>query len=60
VEEAMSPKYASRLVLIVLFGSLLAACGDTWSGLKQDTGENMEAVGDTVSDAGEEVKDKAN
>ncbi len=38
---------------------MLAACGDTWSGMKEDTGENMEAVGDTVSKAGEDVKKDA-
>jgi predicted small secreted protein len=55
----MNLAYASRLVLILLFGSFLAACGDTWSGMKEDTGDNMEAVGDATSDAGEEVKDAA-
>jgi predicted small secreted protein len=60
VEEVMSLKLASRFALVVLFGSMLAGCGDTWSGMKQDTGENMEAVGDSMSDAGEEVKDEAN
>ena len=51
--------YASRIVLILLFGSMLAACGDTWSGMKEDTGQNMEAVGDTVSDAGDDLEDEA-
>ena len=34
----------------------LAACGDTWEGVKQDTGENLEATGEAVEDAGEAVK----
>ncbi len=34
----------------------LAACGDTWEGVKQDTGENLEATGDALEDAGEAVK----
>jgi hypothetical protein len=38
---------------------MLAACGDTWSGMKEDTGKNMEAVGDSVSEAGAAVKDDA-
>jgi predicted small secreted protein len=59
MEEAMSLKVAGRFALILLFGSMLAACGDTWSGMKQDTGENMETVGDKVSEAGEAVKDDA-
>ncbi len=34
----------------------LAACGDTWDGLKEDTGDNLEATGEAVEDAGEAVK----
>lgn len=34
----------------------LAACGDTWEGVKTDTGQNMEATGQAVEDAGEAVK----
>ena len=55
----MNMKLAGRFALILLFGSMLAACGSTWSGMKEDTGENMEAVGDTVSEAGEDVKKDA-
>jgi predicted small secreted protein len=47
------------IVWLGLLALGLAACGDTWSGLKQDTGENMEAVGKTVQGAGEDVQDKA-
>ena len=54
----MTIKSAGRFALILLFGSMLAACGSTWSGMKEDTGENMEAVGDTVSEAGSAVKDE--
>ncbi|MFO1069293.1 MAG: hypothetical protein U1E14_12295 [Geminicoccaceae bacterium] len=42
------------LALALLGG--LAACGDTWRGLKQDTGENMESAGQTMENAGEKVK----
>ena len=41
----------SRWLSILGLGLLalgVAACGDTWRGLKQDTGENLEAVGKTV------------
>jgi hypothetical protein len=58
MEGTMAVNFA-RFALILLFGSMLVACGDTWSGLKQDTGENMEAVGDSVSGAGETVKEDA-
>jgi hypothetical protein len=34
----------------------LSACGDTWRGFKQDTGENMEKTGETIEKAGEAVK----
>jgi predicted small secreted protein len=46
------------LGLALGFGLSLAACGDTWRGVKQDTGENMEAVGSTVEDAGKDVKEE--
>ncbi len=49
----------ARIALILVFGSFLAACGDTWSGMKEDTGQNMEAVGNSMSEAGETVKDDA-
>lgn len=55
----MNMKLAGRFALILLFGSMLAACGDTWSGMKEDTGENMETVGNKVSETGEAVKDDA-
>lgn len=52
----MSLKSAARLVLILAFGSMLAACGNTWSGMKEDTGESMESVGDSMSSTGEEMQ----
>jgi predicted small secreted protein len=48
-----------RAVLsLALFGIVLglAACSDTWRGLRQDTGENVEATGRAVERAGERVK----
>jgi hypothetical protein len=56
MEVPMSLKVAGRLVLILLFGSMLAACGNTWSGLKEDTGENMEAVGESMDSGGEDLQ----
>jgi predicted small secreted protein len=46
------------LVLAAMLASIasLAACGDTWRGLKQDTGENMEKTGEAIEKAGEAVK----
>jgi hypothetical protein len=34
---------------------MLAACGNTWSGMKEDTGENMEAVGGAMSSTGDKM-----
>jgi predicted small secreted protein len=47
------------LSLALVFGLGLAACGDTWRGMKQDTGENMEAVGETLDRGGEKVEESA-
>jgi uncharacterized lipoprotein YehR (DUF1307 family) len=47
-------------LFVVAVASLLAVglsgCGDTWSGLKKDTGDNMEATGEAIEKAGKEVK----
>lgn len=45
-----------NLVLAALMLVGLAACGDTWQGMKEDTGENMEATGKAMEDAGEKVQ----
>ena len=55
----MTLEGVGRLALILVFGSMLAACGSTWEGMKQDTGENMEAVGGSMESAGEDIKDDA-
>lgn len=44
------------LFVLALLTVTLAACGSTWQGLKQDTGENLEATGQAIEDAGEAVK----
>jgi hypothetical protein len=40
-----------------VFAIALAGCGDTWSGLKKDTGDNMEAVGESMEKTGKEIKE---
>lgn len=50
-----SRRLFALLSVIALAGSL-AACGDTWQGLKKDTGENLEKTGEAIKDAGESVK----
>ncbi|HEX5080187.1 MAG TPA: hypothetical protein VFV80_13630 [Geminicoccaceae bacterium] len=52
----MTFQSAGRLALLLLFGSMLTGCGNTWSGLKEDTGENMEAVGGSMSSTGESMQ----
>jgi predicted small secreted protein len=46
------------LVAVMLAGAatILSACGDTWRGLKQDTGENLEKTGEAIEGAGEAVR----
>ncbi len=45
-----------NLLALGLLTVSLAACGDTWEGVKQDTGDNLEATGEAIEDAGEAVK----
>jgi hypothetical protein len=45
-----------RVLLALTLLSALAACGDTWSGMKKDTGDNMETTGEAIDKAGEKVK----
>lgn len=55
----MSRANHSRRLLLALALSapaLLAGCGDTWRGLKKDTGENLEKTGRAIEKAGEKVK----
>lgn len=50
---------ALALVLLASASLGLSACGDTWSGMKQDTKENTAAVGRGMENAGEKVQDAA-
>lgn len=48
--------------LVIALSSLglafgLAACGDTWSGMKQDTKDNVEATGEGIEKTGEKIKE---
>ncbi|MEX2615697.1 MAG: entericidin B signal peptide protein [Alphaproteobacteria bacterium] len=43
-------------LIVLTFATALAACGDTWRGAKQDTGENIEATGEALDRTGEKVK----
>ena len=45
-----------NLLLLGLLTVSLAACGDTWEGVKQDTGDNLDATGEALEDAGDAVK----
>lgn len=37
----------------------IAACSDTWSGVKEDTRENTQAVGQGVQDLGKKIEKQA-
>ncbi len=50
-------RQTARIVAIVSIAAALAACGDTWKGAKKDTGENVEATGKAIEDAGKRIKD---
>ena len=55
----MTIKGTGRLALILLLGSMLAACGSTWEGMKQDTGENLEALGGGMESTGEDIEEES-
>lgn len=44
------------LFLAIALAAGLSACGDTWRGVKQDTGDNLKATGAAIESAGEAVK----
>jgi predicted small secreted protein len=47
---------AFPLVALLLSALTLAACGDTWRGFKEDTGDNLKATGNAVHNAGQKVQ----
>ncbi len=52
-------KNTGRVALLLLFGAMLAGCGSTWEGMKQDTGENLEAVGGGMESTGEDIQEES-
>jgi predicted small secreted protein len=36
---------------------VVAACGDTWTGMKQDTKDNVEATGEAMEETGEKIEE---
>ena len=54
----MTDRARFLVVMAMLAGmaTVLSACGDTWRGVKEDTGENMEKTGETLEKAGDAVK----
>ncbi|MGF1477049.1 MAG: entericidin EcnAB [Geminicoccaceae bacterium] len=52
----MSRNPITLLIVIAAFG--LAACGNTWEGLKDDTRENTNATGEVIEDAGEAIQEE--
>ncbi|MGB5453702.1 MAG: hypothetical protein WBM71_09500 [Sedimenticolaceae bacterium] len=45
-----------RLLMAVVLVVAMTGCGDTWKGIKKDTGENMEAAGKAIEKTGEKIK----
>jgi len=43
-------------LFLLAFAAAAAGCDDTWRGLKQDTGENLERTGEAIDRAGERVQ----
>ena len=41
---------------LLAFVASMAGCGDTWQGLKKDTGENLEKTGAALERVGEKVQ----
>jgi predicted small secreted protein len=53
----MTSRYNLLTALALCFMTLaLSACGNTWQGLRQDTGQNVEATGEAMEDAGERIQ----
>lgn len=41
---------------VLALATSVTACGDTWRGVKQDTGENLEKTGGAIERGGENIK----
>lgn len=55
----MSPLFRLAALFALVAPLTLAGCGDTWKGLKKDTKENVEAVGEGLEKAGEKIRKSA-
>jgi hypothetical protein len=53
----MTLKKLAAVLLSAMLIVALSGCGDTWQGVKKDTGDNLEATGKAVEKAGEKVKE---
>lgn len=51
-------RHLTRLLCMLFVIIAVSACGDTWKGAKQDTGENLQKTGDALNNAGDAVKDE--
>ena len=54
----MQTRPLAVLALVSALALTLAACSDTWSGLKKDTTENMETTGNAISKVGNDIVDE--
>jgi predicted small secreted protein len=52
----ISPRRLILSVFLLSFATALAGCGDTWRGVKKDTGENMEKTGNAVENTGRKIQ----
>lgn len=52
----LSWRNLSGPLFLLAFAVSAAGCDDTWRGLKQDTGENLEKTGEALERAGEKVQ----
>ena len=46
----MRANLAYTFFALALMGLGLAACGNTWEGLKEDTSDNLESTGEEMQD----------
>lgn len=51
-------KVTVALAMLIAIGTMVA-CSDTWSGVKEDTRENTQAVGQGVQDLGKKIEKQA-
>jgi Entericidin EcnA/B family. len=52
-------KRMSAALTVLALVSVIAACSETWSGVKEDTRENTRAVGQGVQDVGKKIEKQA-